>query len=179
MIILKIILKKLYLLFFVRSNESKRKYLIKQGAKIGENTRILSKIGCLGTEPYLIEIGKNCLISSNVNFLTHDGGISVLNNLKYFEKKMDKLRRIKVGDNVFIGLGVKIMGGVNIGDNVIIGTGSIVTKDIESNSVVCGVPAKKIKTIEEYKKSVEEFLYPTVGMNFEQKRKYCENNYIK
>ena len=43
-----------------------------------------------------------------------------------------------------------IMPGVTIGDNVIIGAGSIVTKDIPSNSIVAGVPAKIISTKEKY-----------------------------
>lgn len=176
---MKKIIKKLYILLFVRNNQQKRNYLIKQGAKIGKNTRILSKVGCLGTEPYLVEIGENCLISTDVHFLTHDGGISVLNNLNAFDRRMDKFKRIKVGNNVFIGMGTKIMGGVTIGDNVVIGTGSIVTKDVESNSVVCGVPAKKIKTIEEYRKSVEDCIYPTVGLTKEEKRKYCEEHKVK
>ena len=85
--------------------------------------------------------------------MTHDGGISVLNNLGCFEKNiMDKLGKIKVGNNVFIGKDATIMPGVTIGDNVVIGLGSIVTKDVESNSVVCGIPAKKLKQFKNIKK---------------------------
>ena len=57
---------------------------------------------------------------------------------------------IVVGDNVYFGLRSMIMPGVTIGDNVIIGAGSIVTKDIPSNSVAVGVPAKVISTKENY-----------------------------
>ena len=42
------------------------------------------------------------------------------------------------------------MPGVTIGDNVVIGAGAVVTKDIPSNSVAVGVPAKVIKTADEY-----------------------------
>ena len=42
------------------------------------------------------------------------------------------------------------MPGVTIGDNTTIGVGAIVTKDIESNSVAVGVPAKVVETIDEY-----------------------------
>lgn len=168
-------IKRIYIKIFVRNIEQKRKYLIKRGAKIGTNTRILSDISALGTEPYLVEIGDNCLISLNVTFMTHDGGVSVLNNLECFGKKsMDKLGKIKVGNNVFIGKNATIMPGVTIGDNVIIGLGSIVTKNIESNSVVCGIPAKKIKTIQEYKNSIKDKVYPTANLSEKEKRKYCE-----
>ena len=41
-------------------------------------------------------------------------------------------------------------GGVKLGDNVIVATGSVVTKDVPSNMVVAGVPAKPICTLEEF-----------------------------
>ncbi len=53
---------------------SKRKYLIEQGAVIGEGTRFNCSVGALGTEPYLVTIGNNCLIADAVHFITHDGG---------------------------------------------------------------------------------------------------------
>lgn len=56
-------------------------------------------------------------------------------------------KNIEIGKNVWIGANVTIVAGVTIGDNVIIGAGSIVTKDIEKNIIVAGVPAKKIKDI--------------------------------
>ncbi|ROT24339.1 serine acetyltransferase [Muribaculaceae bacterium Isolate-113 (HZI)] len=49
-----------------------------------------------------------------------------------------------IGNNVYIGAGAIIMNPVNIGDNVIIGAGSVVTKDVPSNCVVAGNPAKVI-----------------------------------
>lgn len=175
---MKNILYKIYKKLFLRSYKAKRNYLIKQGAKIGENTRIIADISSFGTEPYLVEIGKNCLISNSVDFMTHDGGISVLNNLNYFGERMDKLGRIKIGNNCFIGMYSKIMPGVSIGNNVVIGLGSIVTKDIPSNSVACGVPAKVIKTIEEYGEGIKDKIYPTTKLSKEEKRKYCEKNIL-
>jgi acetyltransferase-like isoleucine patch superfamily enzyme len=55
-----------------------------------------------------------------------------------------------VGDNVYFGIRTIVMPGVNIGSRCIIGAGSIVTKDIPSNSVAVGVPARVIKTTDEY-----------------------------
>lgn len=172
------IIRKIYIAFFVRSDKQKIKYLTKKGTKIGENTSLICGINSFGSEPYLIEIGNNCLISSEVMFMTHDGGLSVLNNLNYFDIKMDKLAPIKVGNNCFIGARSVIMPGVKIGDNCVIGLGSIVTKDVESNSVVCGVPARKIKTIDEYYKGIKEYTYPTYNMNYKEKKKYCEKHDI-
>lgn len=53
--------------------------------------------------------------------------------------------RIVIGDNVYCGLNVTIVGDVSIGDNVKIGAHAVVTKDIPTNSVAVGVPAKVIK----------------------------------
>lgn len=58
--------------------------------------------------------------------------------------------QITIGDNVYIGLNVTIMPGVNIGIKVIIGAGSIETKDIPDNRVAAGVLAKVIKSVDEY-----------------------------
>lgn len=55
-----------------------------------------------------------------------------------------------IGNNVDIGSNVVIIGNIIIGDNCIIGAGSIVVKNIDSNSVVVGNPAKVIKKIESY-----------------------------
>lgn len=106
----KQILQKIQYVIENRNYESKLGYLRKLGCKIGDNTVFTGKV-YLGTEPYLIEIGENCLLS-NVHFHTHDGGVSVLNNLGYFDgKQMDKMARIKIGNNCFIGGDARIMGG--------------------------------------------------------------------
>lgn len=57
---------------------------------------------------------------------------------------------ITIGDNVYIGNNVIILPGVTIGSNVIVGAGAIVSKDIPDNSVAVGVPAKIIKSADEY-----------------------------
>lgn len=52
---------------------------------------------------------------------------------------------IIIGNDVWIGAHVKIMGGVVIGDGAIVATGSVVTKDVEPYSIVGGSPAKLIR----------------------------------
>ena len=49
---------------------------------------------------------------------------------------------ITVGDNVWIGCGVIITGGVTIGDNAVVAAGSVVIRDVAANTVVGGVPAR-------------------------------------
>lgn len=50
-----------------------------------------------------------------------------------------------IGDNVSLGANVTIIGGIHIGDNVTVGAGSVIVKDIPSNCVVVGNPARIIK----------------------------------
>jgi acetyltransferase-like isoleucine patch superfamily enzyme len=124
-----------------------RKYL---DVTIGKNCVFTGKRISFGSEPYLIEIGNRVRITADVKFETHDGGVGLFRDefpgINIFGK-------IKVGDNSFIGHNAIIMPGVTIGTNVVIGAGSVVTKDIPSNSVAVGVPARVIKHIDEYKAS--------------------------
>lgn len=54
---------------------------------------------------------------------------------------------IKIGNNVWIGGGTKIVGGVTIGDNTVIGAGSVVVKDIPANVLAAGNPCRVIRKI--------------------------------
>ena len=54
---------------------------------------------------------------------------------------------ITVGDNVWIGGGVKVMPGVEIGNNVVIGGGSVVVKSIPSNSLAVGNPCRVVRSL--------------------------------
>ena len=54
-------------------------------------------------------------------------------------------RRVKVGNDVWIGTRAMIMGGVTIGDGAVVGAGAIVTRDVPPYAVVVGVPARVIK----------------------------------
>jgi acetyltransferase-like isoleucine patch superfamily enzyme len=89
---------------------------------------------------------------------------------------MDKMGKIVIGNNCFIGNGSKIMLGVRIGDNVIVGAGAIVTKDVPSNSVVAGVPAKVICTIDEFYEKNKEKFHCTDGMSPKEKRQFLLEN---
>ena len=55
---------------------------------------------------------------------------------------------VTIGNDVWIGGNCTILPGVTIGNNVVIAAGAVVTKDVPDNCVVGGVPAKKIRDIE-------------------------------
>ena len=158
-----------------RSYKSKVQYLRSQGAKIGERTRLNCATDSFGTEPYLITVGSNCLFANGISIITHNGGVAVLNNLNYFDgKKMDKMAPVTIGNNVYIGTGAMIMPGVTIGNNVVVGAHAMVTRDIPDNSVAVGMPAKCIKTIDEYYQSAKDkdLFVPTIGMTADDKKEY-------
>ena len=88
------------------------------------------------------------------------------------DERADKIDRIVIGNNVNIGWNAIIMPGVTIGNNVVIAAGALVTKDVPDNSVVGGIPAKKIETIKEYSEKNREKIVLTKKMNSEEKKKY-------
>ena len=155
---------KLYRANSYNQSEVYRKYL---DVKIGENVRFTGKRISFGSEPYLVEIGNNVTITSGVIFETHDGGVGV------FRKEFPNINifgKIKIGINVFIGHRVIIMPGIIVGDNVVIGAGSIVTKDVPNNVVIAGVPAKTIKSIEDYKNQALKKSTFIIGGEFENRK---------
>lgn len=99
------------------------------------------------TEPWIITLGNNVHITGGTKFITHDGGTLLYRN-KIPDLEITK--PITVGNDVYIGNNVIILPGVTIGNNVVIGAGAVVSKDIPDNSVAVGVPARVIKTADEY-----------------------------
>lgn len=163
-------------MFFINSSAKKQQFLRKQGCKIGKNTTLLNSINSYSSEPFLIQIGDNCLVTAGVQFLTHDGGIGVLNNMGYF-KNADKFGRVIIQNNVFIGINSIIMPNVTIGNNVVIGAGSVVTKDIPDNCVAAGIPAKLIMSVEEYYIRNKDKVDMTFGWDKNKKFEYLYEKY--
>ena len=140
------IFNKLYYKLLQKTNRVK--HAKKIGVNLAPNVRLIGTTQW-GTEPWLISIGSDTLISNNVKFTTHDGGLSVINKWEPY-KSVLKFGRIDIGKNCFIGADTRLMPDIIIGDNVVIGAESVVTKDVPSNQVWAGVPAKYICSIEEY-----------------------------
>ena len=172
---LKTILNKIY--YHIKPGDSvklARKMGVRFTAAPGqEKCRILSEpYGVFGSEPYLITIGERVEITYGVRFITHDGAAWCLRNYDDRFQELDLMGPIKIGNNVFIGNNAIILPGVTVGDNVIIGAGSVVTKDIPSGSVAAGVPAKVIKTLDEYGEKVltREGTLKTKGLSSAEKK---------
>jgi acetyltransferase-like isoleucine patch superfamily enzyme len=123
-------------------------YVRSLGVRTGRNVCFYAvRPGMFSTEPWLITIGDNVYITAGCQFITHDGGTLIL------RKEVPDLEwtaPISIGNDVYIGLNSTILPGVNIGNRVIIGACSVVTKDIPDNSVAAGVPARVIKSVDQY-----------------------------
>ena len=110
----------------------------------------------LPSEPMLVSMGDNVWVASNVRFITHDMSGDMLKNHPKYKEVFAKIYspyymgKIEVGSNVMIGADATIMYGVKIGDDCIIAAGSIVTKSVPTGSVVAGVPARVIGTMEDF-----------------------------
>lgn len=134
------------------SSERYVSFLKKQGCKIGEDVTIYvptsTEIDI--TRPWLVEIGNHVKITKGVTILTHGYDWAVLKAV--YGDVLGSSGRVKIGDNVFIGMHTTILKGVNIGNNVIIGANSVVTKDIPDNCVAVGNPCRVIMNIQEYYK---------------------------
>ena len=90
-----------------------------------------------------VTIGDDCFIGPNVSIYTACHSTDPVER----NSRMEWAEPVTIGDNVWIGGDVCILPGVTIGDNVTIGAGSVVTRDIPSNTVAAGNPCRVIKTI--------------------------------
>ncbi len=133
------------------------------GCTIGDNT----KIGAFVEIQKNAFIGKDCKISSH-SFICEgvtieDGvfighGVMFINDLYPRAVNKDgslqteedwKVVKTLIKKRASIGSNATILGGITIGENSIVGAGSVVTKDVPSNVIIAGNPAKIIKKIEE------------------------------
>jgi acetyltransferase-like isoleucine patch superfamily enzyme len=90
-----------------------------------------------------VSIGRECVIADRVMLIDFDHG-SVESDRPVRLQGIYK-RDVRVGHNVWIGYGACILRGVTVGDNAIVGTNSVVTKHVEPNAVVGGVPARVLR----------------------------------
>lgn len=109
--------------------------------EIGEN--FYSNHNLVILDANKVKFGNNVFIAPNCGFYTAGHPL----DYEARNKGLEYAKPIEVGNNVWIGGNVVVLPGVSIGDNVVIGAGSVVTKDIPSNSVAVGNPCRVIKNI--------------------------------
>lgn len=136
----KVYLKLAIRLFLATRLRQIRNYYFRlKGYDIHPTAIIERKVKLEKLYPQGIHIGANTLIAGQSAIICHDHCKRVDNNQPY-------LTHTYIGKNCFIAIRAIIMPGVKIGDEVIVGAGAVVTKDVPSNTIVAGNPARVIKT---------------------------------
>lgn len=110
--------------------------------EIGNYTTINNAFLSCGDKNTSVNIGEDCLFSSEVILRTYDNH-SIFSHDSDIRLNMGK--SITLDSHVWVCYGVTILKGVKIGAGAIIGTWSVVTKDVPPHSIACGNPAKVIK----------------------------------
>lgn len=101
-------------------------------AKIGNNVIIANRVALIGRYDHNYQqLGVPIRLSSKIRDIDYDW------------KGLDE--KVIIEDDVWIGYGCIILGGVKIGQGSIVAAGSVVTKDVEPFSIFAGVPAKKVR----------------------------------
>ena len=126
----RVIMAPLYLVAFMILCHYKYKFgiYISHATQIGSGLYIGHTVG-VEVNTFAV-IGKNCNLSQGVTIGQTNRG----------KRKGAPV----IGDNVYIGSGAKIIGGIRVGDNAAIGANCVVTEDVPDNAVVVGVPGKTV-----------------------------------
>jgi acetyltransferase-like isoleucine patch superfamily enzyme len=92
-----------------------------------------------------VRIGHGTILGPNTVILSSSHRVEMGNSLQESGKDV---RRVEIGNNVWIGANVVIRMGITIGARAIVGAGSVVTHDVPASTVVGGNPARVIRTVE-------------------------------
>lgn len=114
------------------------------GCNIFLGKRFYANHNCTILDAASVYIGDNVLLGPGVQLLTNNHPTDP--NLR--RQGWQQASPIRLGNDVWIGGGAIILGGVTLGDGVIVGAGSVVTRSVESMQMVAGNPARVIKSID-------------------------------
>ncbi len=141
--------------------EEKRRIMGKLGFQVGEGTRVVGPLHCTGK----LTIGKNCWIGKN--FMVNGyGEVSIGDNcdiapgvsiqtgshlIGTSDRRAGEIteKDVMIGSGTWICANATLIGGVEVGKGCVIAACACVNKNIESNTLVAGVPAKLIRSLKE------------------------------
>lgn len=116
---------------------------IQKGVRIGKRCKISSHtFVCEG-----VTIGDGCFVGHGVMFINDmdPRAVTVNGEPETEDDWADRFVKTTIGDQVSIGSGAVILGGIRIGDGALIGAGAVVTRDVAAGEVVAGVPARVLR----------------------------------
>lgn len=137
-------------------------YMINKNVKVGADCVIMPGVQFFGDGPIVIgdrvNIGNNTML-----YASKEGGITIGDKTAIAAdcyiidadhgiragvpvcEQEDSVKRVQIGNDVWLAAGAKVLKGSVIGDGAVVGALSLVKGEVESNAVVCGVPAKVLK----------------------------------
>ena len=107
----------------------------------------------LPAEPYLVKLHNDVRIAAGVRLITHDIASYMINKMPQYGnlgKARYYMGTIEIFDHVMIGANSLVLPNTKIGPNAIVAAGSVVTKDVPEGTVVAGIPAKVIGTLDNF-----------------------------
>lgn len=110
--------------------------------RIGEKSRFEEVHIAVTESGSKIEIGSGCLFAYGIELRCGDSH-SIIDDLT--GKRINRARDVKIGDRVWVGMGAKILKGVQLGSDCVVATDAVVTKSFPSNVVVAGNPAREVR----------------------------------
>ncbi len=100
---------------------------------LGTHSQVISTNGCrIGAD---VNTGPQCYLGGSRHGIARSG-------VPMMEQETESRGPLVVGDDVWLGAGVRVMEGVRIGRGAVVGAGAVVTRDVPENAVVAGVPAR-------------------------------------
>jgi maltose O-acetyltransferase len=110
------------------------------GYNIFTGAKVFFNFNCVLLDVMPIQIGSNILFGPNVQIYTATHPVDAVER----RKGPEFAKPVTIGDDCWIGGGVIISPGITIGDRCIVGAGAVVTKNIPSDNIVVGNPAKSV-----------------------------------
>lgn len=124
---------------------------------IGEGSRVMPPVNVVRGNS--VRIGRNVVVMNNSLFMAA-GGITIdddvmvaanaqliSNNHDLYDHAVLTCKPVHLKRNCWIGAGATILPGVTVGENAVVAAGAVVSKDVEDNTVVGGIPARLIRRL--------------------------------
>lgn len=136
------------------------------GLRIGRGTVLSGPLHLTGAgaPSKCLQIGQNCYLNERVAFnlggeIVLEDGVSVGMECLFltvthalggpaFRAGKSECRPVRIGSGAWLGARVTVLPGVTVGAGAVIGAGAVVTRDIPSNVLAAGVPARMLRTLE-------------------------------